>query len=54
MSLQAGDLLMVGTDCLDSGERPRARAGDTVHIEAAGFAPLKQTVISALNTEGTA
>jgi 5-oxopent-3-ene-1,2,5-tricarboxylate decarboxylase / 2-hydroxyhepta-2,4-diene-1,7-dioate isomerase len=54
MSLQAGDLLMLGTDCLDSGERPRARAGDTVHIEAAGFAPLKQTVISALNTEGTA
>ena len=50
MSLQAGDVLMLGTDCLEDGTRPRARAGDTVSIEAADFAPLNQTVISALNT----
>ena len=54
MSLQAGDVLMLGTDCLEDGTRPRARAGDTVRIEAAGFAPLSQTLISALNTGGAA
>jgi 5-oxopent-3-ene-1,2,5-tricarboxylate decarboxylase/2-hydroxyhepta-2,4-diene-1,7-dioate isomerase len=48
MTLQEGDVLMLGTDCLDSGERPRARAGDTVRIEAAGFAPFNQTVVSDL------
>jgi 5-oxopent-3-ene-1,2,5-tricarboxylate decarboxylase/2-hydroxyhepta-2,4-diene-1,7-dioate isomerase len=52
MSLQAGDVLMLGTDCLEDGTRPRARAGDTVRIEAASFAPLSQTLISAVNTEG--
>ena len=54
MSLQAGDVLMLGTDCLEDGTRPRARAGDTVRIEAAGFASLSQTLISALNTGGAA
>ena len=54
MSLQAGDVLMLGTDCLEDGTRPRARAGDTVRIEAEGFAPLSQTLISALNTGGAA
>ena len=54
MSLQAGDLLMLGTDCLEDGTRPRAHAGDSVRIEAAGFAPLSQTLISALNTGGAA
>ena len=54
MSLQAGDVLMLGTDCLEDGTRPRARVGDTVRIEAAGFAPLSQTLISALNTGGAA
>lgn len=44
MTLQAGDVLMLGTDCLDGGLRPRARAGDTVTLEAVGFAPLSQTV----------
>jgi 5-oxopent-3-ene-1,2,5-tricarboxylate decarboxylase/2-hydroxyhepta-2,4-diene-1,7-dioate isomerase len=52
MSLQAGDVLMLGTDCLEDGTRPRARAGDTVRIEAAGFAPLSQTLTSAVNTGG--
>jgi len=46
MSLQVGDVLMLGTDCLEDGTRPRARAGDTVRIEAEGFAPLSQAVIS--------
>jgi len=54
MSLQAGDVLMLGTDCLEDGTRPRARAGDAVRIEAAGFAPLSQTLISDLNTGGAA
>ena len=38
MTLQAGDVLMVGTDCLADGTRPRARAGDRVEISAPGFA----------------
>ena len=38
MTLQAGDVLMVGTDCLADGARPRARAGDRVEISAPGFA----------------
>jgi 5-oxopent-3-ene-1,2,5-tricarboxylate decarboxylase/2-hydroxyhepta-2,4-diene-1,7-dioate isomerase len=46
MTLQEGDVLMLGTDCLPDGTRPRARAGDTVRIEAAGFAPFSQTVVS--------
>ncbi len=45
MALRPGDVLMLGTDCLDNGLRPRARAGDTVRLEAAGFAPLVQTVL---------
>ncbi len=44
MSLQAGDVLMLGTDVLANGQRPRARAGDTVCLSAPGFAPLIQTV----------
>ncbi|WP_374409906.1 fumarylacetoacetate hydrolase family protein [Hydrogenophaga sp.] len=39
-SMRPGDVLMVGTDCLDDGTRPRARAGDSVEITATGFAPL--------------
>jgi 5-oxopent-3-ene-1,2,5-tricarboxylate decarboxylase/2-hydroxyhepta-2,4-diene-1,7-dioate isomerase len=44
MSLQAGDVLMLGTDVLANGQRPRARAGDTVCLTAPGFAPWVQTV----------
>jgi 5-oxopent-3-ene-1,2,5-tricarboxylate decarboxylase/2-hydroxyhepta-2,4-diene-1,7-dioate isomerase len=44
MTLQAGDVLMLGTDVLDSGQRPRVRAGDTVCLSAPGFAPWVQTV----------
>lgn len=39
-SMRPGDVLMVGTDCLEDGSRPRARAGDAVEITATGFAPL--------------
>lgn len=40
MTLQPGDVLMVGTDCLADGTRPRARAGDAVEIRAAGLQPV--------------
>ncbi len=39
MSLRAGDVLMLGTDCLADGSRPLVHAGDTVEISAEGFAP---------------
>lgn len=39
-SLRPGDVLMVGTDCLADGSRPRVKAGDSVEITATGFAPL--------------
>lgn len=44
MTLQAGDVLMLGTDVLESGQRPRARVGDTVCLMVPGFAPWVQTV----------
>jgi 5-oxopent-3-ene-1,2,5-tricarboxylate decarboxylase/2-hydroxyhepta-2,4-diene-1,7-dioate isomerase len=44
MTLQPGDVLMVGTDCLPDGTRPRARAGDQVEISAPGFASVLTTV----------
>lgn len=37
MTLQPGDVLMVGTDCLADGTRPRAQVGDRVDIAAPGF-----------------
>ena len=39
-SMRPGDVLMLGTDCLEDGSRPRAKAGDSVEITATGFAPL--------------
>ena len=44
MTLQPGDVLMVGTDCLADGTRPRAQAGDRVEISAPGFASVVTTV----------
>jgi len=44
MTLQPGDVLMVGTDCLADGTRPRARAGDRVDISAPGLASVSVTV----------
>ena len=40
MSLQPGDVLMVGTDCLADGTRPRAKAGDRIEITAPDFCPV--------------
>jgi len=40
MTLQVGDVLMVGTDCLTDGTRPRAKAGEHVEISAPGFTPV--------------
>ena len=45
MTLQPGDVLMLGTDCLADGARPRAKAGDRIEISAPGLAPLAHTVI---------
>lgn len=39
-SMRPGDVLMVGTDCLDDGSRPLVKAGDAIEITATGFAPL--------------
>jgi 5-oxopent-3-ene-1,2,5-tricarboxylate decarboxylase/2-hydroxyhepta-2,4-diene-1,7-dioate isomerase len=44
MTLQAGDVLMVGTDCLVDGSRPRAKAGDRVEISAPGFSAVSVQV----------
>ena len=44
MTLQPGDVLMVGTDCLADGTRPRAKAGDRVEISAPGFASVSVQV----------
>ena len=44
MTLQPGDVLMVGTDCLADGLRPRAKAGDRVEISAPGFASVVTNV----------
>ena len=44
MTLQPGDVLMVGTDCLADGTRPRAQAGDRVEISAPGFASVSTPV----------
>ncbi len=44
MTLQPGDVLMVGSDCLADGTRPRAKAGDRVEISAPGFASVMTTV----------
>ncbi len=39
-SMRPGDVLMVGTDCLEDGSRPRVKDGDAVGIMATGFSPL--------------
>lgn len=45
MTLQPGDVLMLGTDSLPDGTRPRAQAGDRVEISAPGIDPLVHTVV---------
>ncbi len=44
MTLQVGDVLMVGTDGLADGSRPRAQAGDRVEIFAPGFSSVSVQV----------
>ena len=43
MTFQQGDVLMLGSDCLPDGKRPRAKAGDVVEISAEGFDTLVNT-----------
>ena len=50
-SLRPGDILMVGTDCLPDGTRPRVRRGDAVEITATGFAPLVNHFVDASAAE---
>ena len=40
-----GDILMLGSDCLADGTRPRARVRDRIEISATGFAPLVNTLV---------
>jgi len=44
MTLQAGDVLMVGSDVLETGLRPRARSGDRIELQAKGLPSLVQRV----------
>ncbi|WP_293224800.1 fumarylacetoacetate hydrolase family protein [Ottowia sp.] len=44
MTLQPGDVLLLGSDCLPDGTRPRVTAGDRVEISAPGLAPLMHTL----------
>lgn len=48
MTLQPGDVLMVGTDCQADGTRPRAKVGDQVEISAPGFASVITAVRGAV------
>jgi 5-oxopent-3-ene-1,2,5-tricarboxylate decarboxylase/2-hydroxyhepta-2,4-diene-1,7-dioate isomerase len=47
MTLQPGDVLMVGSDCLADGTRPRAQPGDQIDISAPGFVTVTTRVRSA-------
>jgi len=40
MTFKEGDVLLLGSDCLPDGKRPRAKAGDVVEISADGFETL--------------
>lgn len=45
MTLQPGDVLLLGTDCLPDGSRPLGQPGDRVEIRAAGFPILQHTLV---------
>jgi 5-oxopent-3-ene-1,2,5-tricarboxylate decarboxylase/2-hydroxyhepta-2,4-diene-1,7-dioate isomerase len=47
MSFQEGDVLLLGSDCLPDGKRPRAKAGDVVEISAPGFESLVNQFVGA-------
>ena len=40
MTFQEGDVLLLGSDCLPDGKRPRAKVGDVVEVSADGFETL--------------
>jgi 5-oxopent-3-ene-1,2,5-tricarboxylate decarboxylase/2-hydroxyhepta-2,4-diene-1,7-dioate isomerase len=44
MTFQEGDVLLLGSDCLPDGKRPRAKKGDVVEISADGFETLVNAV----------
>jgi 5-oxopent-3-ene-1,2,5-tricarboxylate decarboxylase/2-hydroxyhepta-2,4-diene-1,7-dioate isomerase len=46
MTLRAGDVLMLGSDCLPDGSRPLVHAGDTVEISATGFKPAVHSFLA--------
>ena len=46
MTLRAGDVLMLGSDCLPDGSRPLVHAGDTVEVSATGFKPLVHSFVA--------
>lgn len=46
MTLCAGDVLMLGSDCLPDGSRPLVHAGDTVEIGATGFKPAVHSFVA--------
>ena len=47
MTFQEGDVLLLGSDCLPDGKRPRAKAGDVVEISAPGFETLVNHFVGA-------
>ncbi|MBX3611645.1 MAG: fumarylacetoacetate hydrolase family protein [Hydrogenophaga sp.] len=42
MTLRPGDVLLLGSECLADGSRPRVSDGDVVEISAAGLKPVVQ------------
>ena len=52
MTLQAGDVLLLGTDCLEGGTRPLVKAGDRVEIRANGLATLTHTLAQEVSAAG--
>ena len=47
MTFQEGDVLLLGSDCLPDGKRPRAKVGDVVEISAPGFETLVNHFVGA-------
>ncbi len=47
MTFQDGDVLLLGSDCLPDGKRPRAKVGDVVEISAPGFETLVNHFVGA-------
>ncbi len=47
MTLHPGDVLMLGTDALEDGQRLTARAGQRIEISMPGFAtPLSNALVA--------